>query len=140
MIELAIPVYWDTSALVSALLEDVHTAEAQAWYATEGVHLASSLGAAELFAGFSRLGREGLEAQDLARATENFRNGWIYTSVSPDPALLLELSQRWPLRGADLWHLGLAATLREERADLVLLTFDENLRIAAEGEGLDARA
>ncbi len=133
-------VYWDTSAIVSALLQDAHTDEAQTWLRLEGAHLASSLAAAELYAGLSRLGREGIDTRTLTTAAGNFEDGWLLTTASPDPRTLFELSKRWPLRGADLWHLGLAACLRAERADLVMLTFDEDLRQAAAAEGLTTGA
>ncbi|MGC8486111.1 MAG: hypothetical protein ACP5O6_10865, partial [Candidatus Baltobacteraceae bacterium] len=43
---------------------------------------------------------------------------------------------RYPLRGADLWHLALAVDLAEELPELRLLTFDSVLDAAARAEGL----
>jgi hypothetical protein len=46
------------------------------------------------------------------------------------------LSSRYPLRGADLWHLAAAKSLQEELPELRLLTFDQRLMEAAQGEGI----
>jgi len=40
------------------------------------------------------------------------------------------------LKGADLWHLATAKTLQEQIPELVMFTFDDRLRVAAEGENL----
>ncbi len=47
------------------------------------------------------------------------------------------LSAKWPLRGADLWHLANATTLRKEFPELTFLTFDQRLEKVAKGEQLD---
>jgi hypothetical protein len=58
------------------------------------------------------------------------------TNASPNRALTRELSSRWPLRGAGLWHLATAKTLQSDLPELTLLTFVTRLVAAAEGEGL----
>ena len=40
------------------------------------------------------------------------------------------------LRGADLWHLAAAMTLKRELPELWLMTFDQRLKTAAELEGI----
>ncbi|HXE72338.1 MAG TPA: hypothetical protein VNO81_06725 [Candidatus Nitrosotenuis sp.] len=60
----------------------------------------------------------------------------IFTPAIPDVRLLHRLSERWPLGGADLWRLGLAVTLRARGPEVAMPTFDEDLRLAAQGEGL----
>jgi len=47
-----------------------------------------------------------------------------------------KLSKKWPLRGADLWHLAAAKALQREFSELYVLTFDKRLGKAAKGEGL----
>jgi hypothetical protein len=47
------------------------------------------------------------------------------------------LAALWPLRGADLWHLATADTLRRELPDLKVITFDSRLAVASQGIGLD---
>lgn len=42
--------YWDTSAVLSALLQDGHTQEAPAWLEPKNTHLISSLAGAEFHA------------------------------------------------------------------------------------------
>ncbi|MHB8762796.1 MAG: hypothetical protein ACYDA8_00410 [Deferrisomatales bacterium] len=56
----------------------------------------------------------------------------------PEAPACASLSRRHRLRGADLWHLAAAVTLRERLPDLCLITFDAALREAAETEGLIA--
>lgn len=48
----------------------------------------------------------------------------------------LPLSGKWSLPGADPWHLAPAKILEKELPELVLLTFDVQLREAGRGEGL----
>ena len=48
-------IYWDTSAVLSALLQDVNSAAASAWLARDAVHLVSSLAGAEFHACIARL-------------------------------------------------------------------------------------
>ena len=47
------------------------------------------------------------------------------------------LAVQWPLRGADLWHLAAADTLRRELPDLKVITFDSRLGVASQGIGLE---
>lgn len=46
------------------------------------------------------------------------------------------LASKWPLRGADLWHLAAAKTLQKDLPELTVLTFDNRLYVAALGEKL----
>ena len=48
------------------------------------------------------------------------------------------LASKWPLRGADLWHLATAKTLQKDLPELTVLTFDNRLYVAALGEKLAA--
>ncbi len=41
------------------------------------------------------------------------------------------LSQKWSLRGADLWHLAVAKTLQKQIPELELFSFDKGLSAAA---------
>jgi predicted nucleic acid-binding protein len=50
--------------------------------------------------------------------------------------MIKALSQKWSLRGADLWHLAVGKTLQNQIPELELLTFDKRLRIAAKKEHL----
>jgi predicted nucleic acid-binding protein len=138
MNEAAVVAYWDSSALLSALIEDAHSGKARRWIARPGVHLMSTLAWAEVHAGIARAVRDGILAKPLgAEAHEAAASGpWRRTSISPDWRVTAHLARKWPLRGADLWHLATAKALREELPELSILTFDERLRLAARGEGL----
>jgi hypothetical protein len=50
--------------------------------------------------------------------------------------MLISLSQKWSLKGSTLWHLASAKTLQKQISELTLLTFDGELKAAAEREGL----
>ena len=131
-------IYWDSSAVLSVLFKDQHSGKALAFAKKEGLHLISSLGFAEVYAVIARLGREGFLADILIQAAcEVLETGpWRRIFVSPQWELLKVLPRRWPLRGADLWHLAMAVTLKKEIPELFLLSFDNRLNAAGTGEKL----
>lgn len=131
-------IYWDASAIISTLFKDEHSEEAINWSRREGVHLISSLSYSEVFAVMSRIMRERILADVLITAAyESLEEGpWRHLYLIPDWDKFKALSQKWPLRGADLWHLAVAKTLQKRIPELYLLTFDNRLMIAAMGEGL----
>ena len=61
---------------------------------------------------------------------------WRRIHLSPAWEDLQDLCTKWPLRGADLWHLAVAKRIQQELPELSLFTFDERLKSAANGEGL----
>jgi hypothetical protein len=61
---------------------------------------------------------------------------WRRLAIAPRWMAVKSLSDKWPLRRADLWHLSVAKGLQEEFPELQLLTYDRRLKIAAQGEGL----
>lgn len=131
-------IYWDASAVLSALFKDKHSDEAINWSRREGIHLLSSLACAEVYAVISRIRREGLLPGVLINAAcESLGEGpWRRLNLIPDWDKIKSLSQKWPLRGANLWHLAAAKTLQKRLPELRLLTFDNRLSVAAMGEGL----
>ena len=131
-------VYWDASAVLSALFRDKHSEEAINWSHREGVHLISSLCCSEVYAVISRIKREGLLAEVLINESyQSLEVGpWRRLNLIPQESKAKTLAQKWPLRGADLWHLATAKTLQERTPELTLLTFDNRLLVAAMGEGL----
>jgi predicted nucleic acid-binding protein len=130
--------YWDTSALISALIEDEHTEKAMHWLKVGGGHLVSSLAFVELYAVLYRVQRESGATEDLAeKAQEEFLFGpWKRLNLLPDWSLFKPLAQKWSLRGADLWHLAAAKTASRNFPELKLISFDRNLAEAARGEKL----
>ena len=131
-------VYWDSSGILSALFEDAHSKKVLAWLKKKGIHLISSLGYAEVCAVMSRLKREKkLSNVFLDAALDTLTAGPLrHLNIQPDRKWIVSLSEKWPLRGADLWHLAAAKTLAEQFPELILLTLDERMRAAAEGENL----
>ena len=134
--------YWDTSAIVSALFRDAHSEKASKLAREPGLHMLSSLAWAETQAIIVKAERERAVTGLLGDAArESLEQGpWRRTNVVPDWTFALQFSRKWPLRGADLWHLAAARTLQVELPELRVISFDERLRTAAAGEGLAASA
>ncbi|MHB8363881.1 MAG: type II toxin-antitoxin system VapC family toxin [Vulcanimicrobiaceae bacterium] len=131
-------VYWDSTALLSALFRDDHSEAAVSCAREPGAHIVSSLAWAESHAVIARLERERALACVLADAAREALDlgPWRRVNLAPDWRSLAELARRWPLRGADLWHLALAVRLRADLPELEMLTFDSKLSAAARGEGM----
>jgi predicted nucleic acid-binding protein len=131
-------IYWDASAILSALFTDRHSDEAQAWAHRPGLHLMSTLAYAETCAVIARIRRQRLATEMLTEAAHAVLDTGPWRRVRAWPAwnLLRSLARQWSLRGADLWHLATVKTLQDELPDLGLLTFDARLKTAAEGESL----
>jgi predicted nucleic acid-binding protein len=131
-------VYWDTSAILSVLFKDEHSEKARKLADQDGVHLISSLGYAEACAVLARIGREGLLTDILVKAAfEVLETGpWRRILLQPAWEDLRDLGEKWPLRGAELWHLAAAKRIQQELPELCLFTFDERLKSAENGEGL----
>ncbi|HEY8201528.1 MAG TPA: type II toxin-antitoxin system VapC family toxin [Actinomycetota bacterium] len=134
-IELAL--YWDASAVLSSLFRDAHSDEAIEWAERDGIHLLSSLAYTETRAVIARLERERLFPDVLIGSTRETLDAgpWRRLSLLPDWETVRTLAPKWPIRGADLWHLATALTLRRELPGLGLLTFDNRMAVAAHGEG-----
>lgn len=131
-------IYWDSSAVLSALFTDTHSKTAKKWSIEKGVHFISTLTFAEVSAVISRMQRERLLSDTLSQAAlEVLDNGpWRRLSTWPEWKIIRALSSKWPLRGADLWHLATAKSLYREFPELLLLSFNNRLKKAAEREGL----
>lgn len=131
-------IYWDASAVLSVLISDPHSARASATIRRPATHLVSTLGYAEVFAVVARLEREGSLPKVLADASrELVRDGpWRRLALQPDWSSIEAFAVQWPVRGADLWHLAIAATLTRELPELRVITFDARLTIASQGAGL----
>jgi predicted nucleic acid-binding protein len=131
-------IYWDSSGILSALFEDAHSKKVLTRLKKKGIHLISSLGYAEVCTVIARLGREKkLSGVLLDAALDTLSAGpFRQLNIQPDRKMIVSLSTKWPLRGADLWHLAAAKTLAEQIPELILLTLDNQMREAAEGEEL----
>jgi predicted nucleic acid-binding protein len=131
-------VYWDTSAVLSSLFTDDHSPRAQYWANRDGFHFLSTLTYAETCAVIAKMRRERMVAEIVAGAAmEAFHEGpWRRVNAQPAWIHIDALSRKWALRGADLWHLALAKSLRDRTPELIFLTFDDKLQVSAQGEGL----
>lgn len=136
-----VAVYWDASAVVAALFRDPHSHRAQTWARRAGVHLVSTLAWAEVYAVIARIEREHALSRILvAAARDALEEGiWRRVNAAPEWRLIRDLSRRWRLRGADLWHLATAKSLQNELPGLKLLSFDTRLVAAARGEGIGTK-
>ena len=131
--------YWDASAILSVLVHDAHSSGAAALARRRATHLVSTLAYAEVSAVLSRLERERALPSVLADAARaQLRDGgpWRRLHLQPDLGEIDGLAGRWPLRGADLWHLATAVTLSRELPELQLATYDARLSAASAAVGL----
>ena len=130
--------YWDSSAVLSTLFEDVHSKDARNKLHKTGIHLLSSLTYAEVCAVIARLKRERLLADILISASyESLEKGpWRQLNIHPERRMVKPLASRRSLRGADLWHLCTVLTLREQLPEIKLLTYDTRLKKAASAENV----
>jgi predicted nucleic acid-binding protein len=132
-----VAIYWDASAILSALFKDSHSESAIAWADSEGVHFISTLAYAEVCAVIARMKIERIISSPLVAASfETLDQGpWRYLTIDPEWEITKDLSKKWSLRGADLWHLATVKSLHKELPELILLTFDGRLQKAGIGEG-----
>lgn len=131
-------VYWDASALLSALVVDVHSDEAVAVAQRPVTHLVSTLAFAEVIAAVARAESQRAVDAKLARAArECLRRGpWRRLTLQPDWTVITTLAAGARLRGADLWHLASVSTLTRQLPEARLFSFDDRLTAAAAALGL----
>ena len=131
-------IYWDSSAVLSALFTDSNSRVAQKWSGAKGVHFVSTLTFAEVSAVIHRMQRERLISKTLYQtAFEVLDNGpWRRISTWPEWGIMRSLSAKHPLRGADLWHLATAKSMHTEFPEMYFLSFDKRLIKAAQSESL----
>jgi len=131
-------IYWDTSAVISALFKDGNSRKAKVIAERDVLHLLTTLAYAEVSAVISRMKRDHILTEVLFQSAFEVvdRGPWRRVSVSPGWSLIQKLAKKHALRGADLWHLAAAMSLRDEFPELSLLTFDQRRKTAAEIENL----
>ncbi|HED24636.1 MAG TPA: PIN domain-containing protein [Firmicutes bacterium] len=131
-------IYWDSTALLSYLFKDNHSEEILERARSRGVHLLTTLAAAEVYTVISRIHRERVLPDVMIDSLFEMleRGPWSRLNIVPDRLALKELARRWPLRGSGLWHLATALTLQREFPELMILTLDEDLARASRGEKL----
>jgi len=138
MPEPSVVVYWDSSAVISALFKDPNSRRAKTMAERAGLHLLTTLAYAEINAVLARMKRENILTEVLFQSAHEIldRGPWRRISIAPEWKLTRRLAAKHHLRGADLWHLATAISLKSELRELSLLTFDQRLKTAAALEAL----
>jgi predicted nucleic acid-binding protein len=138
MPETSTVIYWDSSAILSLLFKEGNSRKAKVIAERHALHLLSTLAYAEVNAVISRTIREHILTETLTQSVHEIldRGLWRRISISPEWPVIRRLGVKHSLRGADLWHLATAMTLKREFPELWLLTFDQRLKAAADLEGI----
>jgi len=133
-----VAVYWDPTCVLAALFKDSNSEKALSMSREEGAHFFSSLCYAEVCSVLTRIREEKkLKEVLIDVAFDTLKAGpWRRLNIWPEWSTLIALSEKWPLTGSNLWHLASAKTLQKQLPELTLFTFDEELKNAAEAEGL----
>lgn len=138
MPETSVVIYWESSAVLSALFKDPNSRRAKLMAEGDGLHLLTTLAYAEVNAVMARMKRDHILTEVLFQSAHEIldRGPWRRISIAPEWIITRRLAAKHPLRGADLWHLSAAISLKSEFRELSLLTFDQRLKTAAELEAL----
>lgn len=130
--------YWDTSAILSVLCNDVHTCDARNALISNSAHIISSLAWSEVCSVLYRMGREySLPDLELQKHYQSLLMGpWRKLNLLPEWSLFEEMAHKYSLRGADLWHLTMVKTLQKDFPEIKMISFDRKLSDAALAEGL----
>jgi predicted nucleic acid-binding protein len=138
MPETSVVIYWDSSAVLSALFKDPNSRRAKLMADGDGLHLLTTFAYAEVNAVMARMKRDHILTEVLFQSAHEIldRGPWRRISIAPEWLITRRLAAKHPLRGADLWHLSAAISLKSEFRELSLLTFDQRLKAAAELEAI----
>lgn len=130
-------VYWDGSAVASALLRSPGSERALAALREPVVHLVSTLAWIEVYAAAERLaGAHSLARTDLRAVLDALARGpWRLTYACPSRASL-DGAVDDRLDAVGRWHLATARTLTRQLPDLRVLSLSARLRSAARTQGL----
>jgi len=99
--EVTSALYWDSSAILSALFRDEHSDEAGRHARSPAVHFLSTLAWSEVHAVIARLQRERALGKSLVAASrEALEDGpWRRLNAAPDWKVVRDLSLKWPPAG-----------------------------------------
>ena len=127
--------YWDTSAILSLLVSDDHSAVARHVAAIPAVHLVSTLGYAETASVLSRqadaLTSVGIDPHERLQAARAF----FRLSPAAPGANEIEAAAAARLKGADTWHLAFQMTAERDLHGLCTVSFDRALVRALRARG-----
>jgi predicted nucleic acid-binding protein len=132
--------FWDSSAILPLLLHEERSAAAGAALTEDPLQAVWCLAEVELVSGIARRSREGLAAEDAARARsrlEELADHWREVSaIESVRRRAVRLLSTHTLRAADALQLAAALVLSEERPEsLSFVCLDDRLREAACKEG-----
>lgn len=136
-------IFWDTSAVVPLLVQEVNTPVAQAVARRDGDLLVWWGTPVEILSAVARREREGgMSAADADTARETIRgliSEWSEVLAGDRVReFASRLLRRHPLRAADALQLGAALTWAQGQPEKrTFFTFDERLAGAARREGFD---
>ncbi len=134
----SVAAYWDPTCVLSAIFKDTNSEKALNMSKKEGAHFFSTLCYAQVCSVLARIQKEKKLTEVLIDvAFDTLKNGpWRRLNIWPEWTILISLAEKWSLKGANLWHLASAKTLQKQLPELTLFTFDEELKKAAQEEGL----
>lgn len=136
-------IYWDASAILSALIGDSHSPDAMAWLKRDCTHLVSTLAYAETCSVLSRMRRDGtISDADMDAAVDSLSSApWLRVTLSPGWDDISLVTRHSNLRGADSWHMAMFIALKRRRCPgLWMLTYDDKLKAAASDHMLAMQA
>lgn len=125
--------FWDTSALLALIFEEVHSPEAQAANDATDSYFSWRWISVEGRLGWVRRGGDDLQQVFLDRWFANAE----YLDVAPgDCAEVIAFGSRHRLRAADAGHLFCLLQVNRIFPDVVFVCFDGDLAAAAKKEGV----
>jgi predicted nucleic acid-binding protein len=126
--------FWDTSALISLLIEERHSAIARKAMESGGLYLAWEWVRLEAYSALTRRGATIAEFKALANLLTLFQFLSLDAGDYPDIQTIL---QKHRLRTADAGHLFCLKKAKKFKPDVVFICFDDELAKAAGNEGMD---
>lgn len=120
--------FWDTSALVSLLFKERHTASASRAMEAGGLYLAWEWIQVEAYSALSRRGATPADFRFLASLLTLFQFLSLDGGDYPDIQAILH---KHKLRSADAGHLFCLRKAKKFKPDLLFVCFDEELARAA---------
>jgi predicted nucleic acid-binding protein len=125
--------FWDTSALVSLILEERHSVEAVKAQSAAKRYFAWEWIQVESHAALIRRGARPEQFKALRTILDHFR----YVGLgSDDQPAVIKVLEKHKLRAADAGHLFCLKQLKRVIPDIAFVCFDQELSTAADKEGI----